>query len=427
MALPTTPWRFGATAVTRLAWAGPVVPGNTVSIPAAAAEKDADDRGEERGDRAVRVAEHERVAEEQGEPAAGEEEAEKGDGLECHRDPDGALAPDAVRDRSHDEAAGDGADAESRDDPGAGQRGVPEVARERHEVDERDEDRDPRRRERGAQHPERACPDRARQGPDALVGAGGGDRTARPVGVQTEALGVAPHHLGHQVHEEEDPDAEGGVRRPPADRGHEELGHRWQREGANARAARGEADGEAAPRDEPFDDRRVARHVRGGHAEPRHEAVEHVRLPELGDERHAGERDAEEEPAGGDHDAWAPEVGEPPGGKAEDAVGEGVDGKGPGEARAAPAELPQERGEEDAERVLGAVGDEEDKERAGDDDPAVEDTHDQTRPFLPLSFGSTSARNLPVYEPAVWATTSGVRSATISPPSSPPSGPRSTA
>src|SRR5437773_55922 len=283
----------------------------------AAAEKVADDRGEERGDRAVRVAEHERVAEEQGEPAAGEEEAEEGDGLECHRDPDGALAADAVRDRSHDEAAGDGADAESRDDPGAGQRGVPEVARERHEVDERDEDRDPRRRERGAQHPERACPDRARQGPDALVGAGGG-------------------------------------------------------------------------------------------------------------ERHAGERDAEEEPAGGDHDAWAPEVGEPPGGKAEDAVGEGVDGKGPGEARAAPAELPQERVEEDAERVLGAVGDEEDKERAGDDDPAVEDTHDHTRPFLPLSFGSTSARNLPVYEPAVWPTTSGAPSATISPPSPPPSGPRPT-
>src|SRR5205807_954390 len=135
-------------------------------------------------------------------------------------------------------------------------------------------------------------------------------------------------------------------------------------------------------------------------AEPRHEAVEHVRLPELGDERHAGERDTEDESAGGDHDARAPEVGEPPGGEAEDAVGEGVDGKDAGEARAAPAELPEER--------------------------VVEDAHGQARPFLPSSFGSTSARNLPVYEPGVWATTSGVPSATISPPSSPPSGPRST-
>src|SRR6266581_2178781 len=116
----------------------------------AAAEEVADDRGEERGDRAVRVAEDERAAEEQGEAAAGEEEAEEADGLERHCDPDGGLAPDPVRDRAHDEAAGDGADAERRDDPGAGQRRVPEVARERDEVNERDEDRDPRRRERGA-------------------------------------------------------------------------------------------------------------------------------------------------------------------------------------------------------------------------------------------------------------------------------------
>src|SRR2546422_168282 len=79
-----------------------------------------------------------------------EEEAEEADGLERHRDPDGRLAPDPVRDRAHDETARDGADADGRDDPGAGQRRVPEVARERDEVNERDEDRDPRRRERGA-------------------------------------------------------------------------------------------------------------------------------------------------------------------------------------------------------------------------------------------------------------------------------------
>src|SRR5437016_6577791 len=279
---------------------------------------------------------------------------------------------------------------------------VPEVARERDEVDERDEDRDPRRRERGAQHPERGCPDRARQGPDAVVGAGRGDGgTARPVGGEAEALGVAPHHLSHEVHEDEDPDAEDDVCRPPADRGHQELGQRRQREGADARAARGEADGETAPGDEPLHDRRVARHVRRAHAERSHEAVENVWLPQLGDERHAGERHAQEKPAGGDHDPRAPEVGEPPGGEADDAVGEGVDGKRAREARAAPAELPEERVEEDPERVLGAVGDEEDEERASDDDPAVEDAHGQARPFLPLSFGSTSARNLPVYEPGV--------------------------
>src|SRR5437870_4709028 len=116
----------------------------------AAAEEVADDRGEERGDRAVRVPEDERVAEEQGEAAAGEEEAEEADGLERHRDPDGRLAPDPVRDRAHDETARDGADADGRDDPGAGQRRVPEVARERDAVNERDEDQDQRRRERGA-------------------------------------------------------------------------------------------------------------------------------------------------------------------------------------------------------------------------------------------------------------------------------------
>src|SRR5262249_61992712 len=44
---------------------------------------------------------------------------------------------------------------------------------------------------------------------------------------------------------------------------------------------------------------------------------------------------------------------------------------------------------------------------------------------LPLSFGRSSARNLPVYELAVWATASGGPSAMTSPPSSPPSGPRS--
>src|SRR5438132_1356896 len=335
--------------------------------------------------------------------------------------------PRPARRKPRKPTARDGADADGRDDPGAGQRRVPEVAREWDEVDERDEDRDPRRRERGAQHPERGCPDRARQGPDAVVGAGRGDGgTARPVGGEAEALGVAPHHLSHEVHEDEDPDAEDDVGRPPADRGHQELGQRRQREGADARAARGEADGETAPGDEPLHDRRVARHVRRAHAERSHEAVENVRLPQLGDERHAGERHAQEKPAGGDHDPRAPEVGEPPGGEAEDAVGDGVDGKRAREARAAPAELPEERVEEDPERVLGAVGDEEDEERASDDEPAVEDAHGQARPFLPLSFGSTSARNLPVYEPGVCATASGVPSATISPPSSPPSGPRST-
>src|SRR5207249_4299714 len=41
-------------------------------------------------------------------------------------------------------------------------------------------------------------------------------------------------------------------------------------------------------------------------------------------------------------------------------------------ARAAPVELLEERGEEDPERVLRAVGDEEDDERAGDNEPAAE-------------------------------------------------------
>ena len=200
--------------------------------------------------------------------------------------------------------------------------------------------------------------------------------------MKAEALGVTSHHLGREGQEDGDPDPEDDVRRPPADSGDEELGQGRQREGADARAARGEADGQAAPRDEPFHDRRVARHVRGAHAQRCHEAVEQVRLPELGDERHAGERRAEEEPAGGDHDARTPDVGEPPGGEAEDAVAERVERERAGETRAAPAELLEEGAEEDAERVLRAVGDEEDEERAPDDDPAVEDSQRvDPRPF----------------------------------------------
>src|SRR5439155_2589190 len=91
---------------------------------------------------------------------------------------------------------------------------------------------------------------------------------------------------------------------------------------------------------------------------------------------------AEEEPAGGDHDARTPDVGEPPGGEAEDAVAERVERERAGETRAAPAELLEEGAEEDAERVLRAVGDEEDEERAPDDDPAVEDSQRvDPRPF----------------------------------------------
>src|SRR5256712_5675528 len=127
----------------------------------AAAAEVADDRGEQRGDRAVRVAEDERAAEEQGEAAAGEEEAEEADRRERHRDPDGERAPDPVRDRAHDEAARDGADAPRPDGPRAGQGGVAEITRERHDVNERDEDGNARRGERGAEHPERARPDHA--------------------------------------------------------------------------------------------------------------------------------------------------------------------------------------------------------------------------------------------------------------------------
>src|SRR4029453_14843826 len=42
-----------------------------------------------------------------------------------------------------------------------------------------------------------------------------------------------------------------------------------------------------------------------------------------------------------------------------------------GEAGAAPVELREEGGEEHAERVLGAVGEQQDDEGAADDDPAV--------------------------------------------------------
>src|SRR5712664_1148926 len=175
--------------------------------------------------------------------------------------------------------------------------------------------------------------------------------------------------------------------------------------------------------DEPLHDGRVARDVRGPHAERRDAAVEQIGLPELGHERHAGERRAQEQPARADDDARAPEISEPPRGEAEDAVERRVEGERARQGGPAPAELLEQRREENAERVLGAVREEEDEERAPDDDPAPK--QDQARPFLPLSFGRTSARNLPVYEPGVCATASGVPSATISPPSSPPSGPRS--
>src|SRR6185503_15156513 len=57
----------------------------------------------------------------------------------------------------------------------------------------------------------------------------------------------------------------------------------------------------------------------------------------------------------------------------EGAVDEGIEREGAGEAGPRPVELGEQRGEEDAERVLGAVGEEEDQKGAGDDDPPVVD------------------------------------------------------
>src|SRR5262249_33396136 len=67
-----------------------------------------------------------------------------------------------------------------------------------------------------------------------------------------------------------------------------------------------------------------------------------------------------------------PAIGDPTRCQGERAVDDGVEGEDPGQARAAPSELAEQRSEEDAERVLRAVGDEQDEEAAGDDDPAVE-------------------------------------------------------
>src|SRR6267143_6757848 len=175
---------------------------------------------------------------------------------------------------------------------------------------------------------------------------------------------------------------------------------------------------------EPLHHRAVAGDIGGAHAEGAEDTVQDVRLPEPRDERHGRQRDAEEERPGGDDDARAPAVGQPAGGKPDDAVAEGVEREHAGEAGATPPELVEQRREEDAEAVLRAVGGEEDDEGGGDDSPAVKD---HFRPFFGTPFlGRISARNFPVYEPAVCAMTSGGPSATISPPSSPPSGPRST-
>ena len=294
--------------------------------------------------------------------------------MKHHRDPDGGPSPDPIGDAAHHEASGDGADAERRDHPRARQGRVAEVARERHQVDERDEDRDPRRAERGAEHPEGARPHRARERP-AAPGGVRGDRRGRAVGMKPDALGVAPHHARHDVQDNEDRNAEDHVRHPPADGADEELREGRQEERAHAPAARGEAHGEAAPSHEPLHDGGVAGDVRGAHAQRRDAAVEHVGLPELGHERHARERRAEEEPARRDDDARAPEVGEPPRGEADDAVERRVEGERARDTGPAPVELLQQRREEHAEGVLRPVGGEEDEERPPDDDPAAEQRH----------------------------------------------------
>ena len=89
-------------------------------------------------------------------------------------------------------------------------------------------------------------------------------------------------------------------------------------------------------------------------------------------QRHAGQRRAEEDAARGDHHAGPAAIGHATGEEAEHAVREGVERERARQAGPRPAELVEERREEHAERVLSAVGDEEDQEGAGDDDPAIE-------------------------------------------------------
>src|SRR5437867_6177971 len=120
----------------------------------------------------------------------------------------------------------------------------------------------------------------------------------------------------------------------------------------------------------------------------------------MADERHGGERAAQEDGTRGDDRARTPPIGQPAGGKADDAIAERVEREHARDAGAAPAELVEQRGEEDAETVLGPVSSEEHDEGGGDDSPAVKDhvvpfvgTPFFGRPFLDPPFLDSISRS----------------------------------
>jgi hypothetical protein len=323
-------------------------------------------------------------------------EADEGPRLQRHRDREGAAPTDVIRRAAHHQPADERGGAHRADQRRGEQGRDAEPARHRHQVHQRDEDRDPGGREHSVEDPERARAERAEDRPVTRrrARARGCPRGPVAVGSEADALRIPPHQDREGVQGQEDRGPEDHVRPPPAEPAHQEVGDRRQHERPEAAARAGQPHREAAPAREPPDHGRMARHVRGGHAERGDGAVEHVGLPEGADPAHRHEARPEQRAADPDDGARSPAIGEPARHQGEARVDRRVEGEDPREARAAPTELVHEGGEEDAERVLGPVGHEQDEKRGRHHRPAVEDTPG-SRPGSARPGAGTSGRHRP--------------------------------
>ena len=159
----------------------------------AAPEEVAHDGGEQRRDRAVGVAEGERGRRTATRRPCDARECDEGHGLHRHRRARrSACGPMRSDTGPIDEAPATAPAPRTLDHGRRAQRRVPEVARERHQVHERDEHGHPRRGERAPSNQRRRreqrrrrASARRRRGP-----AGGGDVA---IGVEAHGLGVAAH------------------------------------------------------------------------------------------------------------------------------------------------------------------------------------------------------------------------------------------
>ena len=122
----------------------------------AAAEEVGDHGGEERSDGAVREAEEDRGHVEAGQRAR-RGEAEEGRHVQNQAEGKGRSPPHAIGERAEADAACDGGHTECAYQRGREHSLDAEAPRQAHQVHQRIEDGNPRRREEGEEHPEGAA------------------------------------------------------------------------------------------------------------------------------------------------------------------------------------------------------------------------------------------------------------------------------